>query len=82
MGAPSKEATVFLVILGCVVVVLMGYSMHRIATNGFADEKDNEEIPYEQRQYMRELRLKHVNFLGREARGRDVEMALPIREEK
>lgn len=85
MNAPSKEATVFLVLLGCIVVVLIGYAVHSLATNGFQDEEKEDEISYEQRTYMRELRLRNIHWLARAARGsrgvRDIEAAVPINQE-
>ncbi|KOC18000.1 hypothetical protein AFLA70_88g003190 [Aspergillus flavus AF70] len=78
----SYEAIVVIVLIGCIAAVLIGYSIHSLSTNGFQDDEQKVEIPYEQRKYMREYRLRNVQWLAREARGgrvdRDVEAAFPI----
>lgn len=62
--ALSKEAVILLVLVGCVVAVLIGYSIHFISTNGFHDDEEEREMSHEQKQYMRGLRLKHIEFLA------------------
>lgn len=82
----SYEAIVVIVLIGCIAAVLIGYSIHSLSTNGFQDDEQKVEIPYEQRKYMREYRLRNVQWLAREARGgrvdRDVEATFPIGEER
>ncbi|KAL2811531.1 hypothetical protein BJX63DRAFT_399153 [Aspergillus granulosus] len=46
----------------------MGYSIHYLATNGFHGEGQLQEMGQEQRQYMRELRMKQLHWMAREAR--------------
>ncbi|KAE8359544.1 hypothetical protein BDV27DRAFT_149493 [Aspergillus caelatus] len=81
----SYEAIVVIVLIGCIAAVLIGYSVHSLATNGFQDDEQKLEIPYEQKKYMREHRLRNIHWLAREARGgrgdRDVESAFSISEE-
>ncbi|RHZ68350.1 hypothetical protein CDV55_107145 [Aspergillus turcosus] len=67
MAGLSKEAIILLVIVGCVVSVLIGYSVHFISTNGFRDDETEMEMGYEQKQYMRDLRLKNMDILARQA---------------
>ncbi|KAL3488830.1 hypothetical protein BJX62DRAFT_210887 [Aspergillus germanicus] len=66
--ALTKEVIILLVIVGCVVFTLMGYSIHFLATNGFHGEGQDPEMGQEQRQYMRELRMKQLHWMAREAR--------------
>ncbi|KAL2870297.1 uncharacterized protein BJX67DRAFT_345140 [Aspergillus lucknowensis] len=66
--ALSKEIQILLVIVGCLVSVLIGYSLHYVATNGFHGEGQPKEMTHEQRQYMRELRMKHYHWMARDAR--------------
>ncbi|KKK22134.1 hypothetical protein AOCH_003012 [Aspergillus ochraceoroseus] len=69
----ADSLIIFLVITGCVCCVLMGYSIHFIATNGFVDEKDRE-MTFDQKQYMRQLRQRNLHWMFRDARvRRDVE---------
>ncbi|KAL4922472.1 hypothetical protein BDW62DRAFT_197143 [Aspergillus aurantiobrunneus] len=66
--AVTKEVTILLVIVGCVVSVLVGYSIHFLATNGFHGEGETKEISDEQRKYMREVRLKQLHWMARDVR--------------
>ncbi|KAF7171812.1 hypothetical protein CNMCM5623_004143 [Aspergillus felis] len=66
--ALSKEAVILIVIVGCVVSVLIGYSIHYIATNGFRDDQTENDMTYEQKEYMRSLRLKNMEMLAGQAR--------------
>ncbi|KAF7177299.1 hypothetical protein CNMCM7691_005189 [Aspergillus felis] len=66
--ALSKEAVILIVIVGCVVSVLIGYSIHYIATNGFRDDQTEKDMTYEQKEYMRSLRLKNMEMLAGQAR--------------
>ncbi|KAF7587876.1 hypothetical protein BBP40_006612 [Aspergillus hancockii] len=79
MNRPSNEVIVLLVIIGCIVTTLIGYAVHSMFTGGFQDDEKEKEMSYEQKQYMRELRSRHLNWLAREARsacrGRDLESA-------
>ncbi|RHZ43042.1 uncharacterized protein CDV56_100152 [Aspergillus thermomutatus] len=63
----SKEAVILIVIVGCVVSVLIGYSIHFIATNGFHDDETEKEMSYDQKEYMRDLRLKNMELLAGQA---------------
>ncbi|KAL3430307.1 hypothetical protein BDV09DRAFT_178857 [Aspergillus tetrazonus] len=65
--ALTKEVQILIVIVGCVVCVLLGYSIHYLATNGFQGENEPKEMSHEQRQYMREFRLKQMNWMARDA---------------
>jgi hypothetical protein len=79
MERPSNDVIVLLVIIGCIAAVLIGYSVHSLFTNGFHADEKVKDMSYEQKQYMRELRLTNLNWLAREARGarreRDIESA-------
>jgi hypothetical protein len=66
--ALTKEVVILLVIVGCVFLTLMGYSIHYLATNGFHGEDQEPEMGQEQRQYMRALRMKQLHWMAREAR--------------
>ncbi|KAF7179592.1 hypothetical protein CNMCM7691_008640 [Aspergillus felis] len=59
MAELSKEAVILIVIISCVVSVLIGYSIHYIATNGFRDDQTEKDMTYEQKEYMRCLRLEY-----------------------
>ncbi|KAL4770453.1 hypothetical protein BDW60DRAFT_192613 [Aspergillus nidulans var. acristatus] len=65
--ALTKEVQILIVIVGCVGCILLGYSIHYLATNGFHGENEPKEMSHEQRQYMRELRLKQMNWIVRDA---------------
>ncbi|KAL4984719.1 hypothetical protein BDW68DRAFT_166572 [Aspergillus falconensis] len=65
--ALTKEVQILIVIVGCVVCVLLGYSIHYLATNGFQGESQPREMSHEQRKYMREFRLKQINWMARDA---------------
>ncbi|KAL4908699.1 hypothetical protein BDW74DRAFT_173931 [Aspergillus multicolor] len=65
--ALTKEVQILIVIVGCIVAVLLGYSIHYLATNGFQGENVVKEMSHEQRQYMREFRLKQINWMARDA---------------
>jgi hypothetical protein len=67
MAELSKEVVILIVIVGCVVSVLIGYSVHYIATGGFHDDPTEKEMTYEQKEYMRDLRLKNMEVLARQA---------------
>ncbi|BCR95845.1 uncharacterized protein AKAW2_20785S [Aspergillus luchuensis] len=62
----AKEAIIFFVILGCVVVSVFGYSIHYLATNGFYGEERDLDFPPEQRIYMRQLRLRDLHWMARD----------------
>ncbi|GJP94940.1 guanylate kinase [Aspergillus niger] len=62
----AKEAIIFFVILGCVVVSVFGYSIHYLMTNGFYGEERNLDFPPEQRIYMRQLRLRDLHWMARD----------------
>ncbi|EAW11726.1 uncharacterized protein ACLA_094260 [Aspergillus clavatus NRRL 1] len=62
--ALSKEAVILIVLVGCIVSVLIGYSVHFISTGGFRDDETEKEMTHEQKEYMRGLRLKHLEFLA------------------
>ncbi|CAL5866733.1 uncharacterized protein PFLUO_LOCUS943 [Penicillium psychrofluorescens] len=69
---------VFLIIVGCVVFVLLGFGIwtmyHGIEDNSLPD------MPREQKDYMRQLRQRNLNTLAVQARRPD--MIIPIDEEK
>lgn len=72
--ALSKEVIILIVIVGCVVSVLIGYSIHSLATNGFNGQGEPKEMTDDQRRYMREFRLKQLSWMARDARSRpDIE---------
>ncbi|GAQ07438.1 hypothetical protein ALT_4759 [Aspergillus lentulus] len=68
MAELSKEAIILIVIVGCVVSVLIGYSIHYISTGGFRDDQTEKDMTYEQKEYMRGLRLKNMEMLAGQAR--------------
>ncbi|RDW81417.1 uncharacterized protein DSM5745_04974 [Aspergillus mulundensis] len=65
--ALTKEVQILIVIVGCVVFILLGYSIHYLATNGFQGDNVVKEMSVEQRQYMREFRLKQMHWMARDA---------------
>ncbi|KAG2026640.1 hypothetical protein GB937_001425 [Aspergillus fischeri] len=67
MAELSKEVVILIVIVGCVVCVLIGYSIHYIFTNGFQDDPTEREMTYEQKEYMRGLRLRNMEMLAGQA---------------
>ncbi|KAJ5872876.1 uncharacterized protein N7529_005229 [Penicillium soppii] len=76
MSDPDKYPLyVFLIILGCVVGTLIGFSIYMMY-HGLDDSGQMKEIPYEQRKYMRESRQRNLNALAVEARRPD--MIIPI----
>lgn len=66
--AVAKEVIILIVIVGCVVSVLIGYSIHSLATNGFHGQGEPKEMSDDQRRYMREFRLKQMSWMARDAR--------------
>ncbi|OJJ94870.1 hypothetical protein BO82DRAFT_356660 [Aspergillus uvarum CBS 121591] len=62
----DKSAIIVFVILGCVVSVLIGYSIHSVATGGFRNDEQERDFSHEQRSYMRELRLRDINWMARD----------------
>lgn len=68
MAKLSYELIIFLVILGCVVAVLIAYSLHYVFTNGFYNEEDSKEMPEDQRRYMHAIRIENRKRLAHEAR--------------
>mgnify|MGYP001111309423 CR=1 FL=1 len=60
----SNSAIIFLVILGCVVAVLIGYAIHYTMTNGFYRVEDNREISWDQRHYMKSVRDQNRKWLA------------------
>ncbi|GFG27260.1 hypothetical protein IFM61606_07284 [Aspergillus udagawae] len=68
MAELSKEAIILIVIVGCVVSVLIGYSIHYISSGGFRDDQTEKDMTYEQKEYMRRLRLKNMEILAEQAR--------------
>lgn len=56
----SYSLYVFVIIVGCVVATFIGYSLHYISTNGFADDDCEPEMSENQRQYMRDVRWRNV----------------------
>ncbi|CAG8223292.1 unnamed protein product [Penicillium salamii] len=76
MANPDKYPLyVFLIILGCIVGTLIGFSIY-IMYHGLDDSDKNKDVPYEQRKYMRESRQRNLNRLAVEARRPD--MIIPI----
>lgn len=72
--AIAKEVIILIVIVGCVVSTLIGYSIHSLATNGFHGQGEPKEMSDDQRRYMREFRLKQMSWMARDARARpDIE---------
>jgi hypothetical protein len=77
--ALTKEVIILIVIVGCIVSVLLGYSFHSLATNGFQGQGEPVEMSSDQRQYMRELRMKQLHWMAREARdARRVDIETPV----
>lgn len=68
MDKISREGFIVLIIVGCVVSVLIGYSIHSLATGGFKNDPSEREMSDDQRQYMRTLRIRNLAWLAREAR--------------
>lgn len=69
MGTSAQYSLyVFVIILGCVISVVVGYAIHSMATNGFADHNDYHDIGEDQRAYMREVRERNFAALLYESR--------------
>lgn len=78
MANPDKYPLyVFLIILGCIVGTLIGFSIY-IMYHGIDDSGDAKDVSYEQKKYMRETRQRNLNRLAIEARRPD--MIIPIEE--
>lgn len=76
MSNPDKYPLyVFLIILGCIVGTLIGFSIY-IMYHGLDDSDRARDIPFEQRKYMRESRQRNLNRLAVEARRPD--MIIPV----
>lgn len=65
----SNEGIVFLIILGCLAVVFIGYGLYSLAHG--TDDDAYPSPPPEQAAYMRELRMRNLMALKYEARRRD-----------
>lgn len=70
MDKISREGFIVLIIVGCVVSVLIGYSVHSLATGGFKNDPTEREMSDEQKLYMRQLRHRNFAWLARDARVR------------
>lgn len=66
----SKEGIVFLIILGCIAVVFIGYGLYSLV-HGTQDDTYPSPSP-EQAAYMRELRMRNLMAMKYEARRSDV----------
>ncbi|OJJ69549.1 hypothetical protein ASPBRDRAFT_281372 [Aspergillus brasiliensis CBS 101740] len=66
--AVPEAAVIVLVILGCIMLVLSGYSTHYLMTNGFYGLERDIDPTAEQRVYMRQLRLRDLHWMAREHR--------------
>ncbi|KAJ5291944.1 hypothetical protein N7478_001195 [Penicillium angulare] len=67
---------VFCIMIGCIVACLIGFSIYTMY-HGIDTEESND-IPFEQRKYMRELRQRNLNGLAVTAKRPD--MIVPIEE--
>lgn len=67
----THEAIVFLIILGCIACVFIGYGLWTLA-NGAESEAPNGPS-HEQIRYMREVRSRNLAMLQYESRRRDME---------
>ncbi|QQK41867.1 hypothetical protein Pdw03_4721 [Penicillium digitatum] len=78
LGNPDKYPLyIFLIIAGCIVGGLIGFSVYTMY-HGLDDSGNTNDVPYEQRKYMRETRQRYLNILAVESRRPD--MIIPIRE--
>lgn len=78
MSNPDKYPLyIFLIIAGCIVGGLIGFSVYTMYY-GLDDSEKFKDVSYEQRKYMREARQRNMNMLAVEARRPD--MIVPIRE--
>lgn len=75
-GSGQFSLYVFVIIVGCVAVVLIGYGIYSMY-HGLDDNKAYE-LPYEQRKYMREVRQRNLNGLAVAANRPD--MIIPVEE--
>lgn len=73
-SASKFSLYVFLIIVGCVAIVLIGFGLWTMYHG--LDGPNYKEIPYEQRKYMREVRQRNINGLAVTARRPD--MIVPI----
>ena len=64
MAKISYNLIIFLVILGCVIAAVIGFSIHYVSTNGFYRKEDHKEMSDEQRQYMRMVRMENRRRLA------------------
>lgn len=63
MAKLSYGVIIFLVILGCVVAVVIGYSVHYVSTNGFYRGQDKRELSDDQRNYTKLVRVQNREWL-------------------
>lgn len=76
LSDPSKYPLwVFLIIVGCIVGWLIGFSVWTMY-HGLDDSKKFKDVSYEQKKYMREARQRNLNGLAVEAKRPD--MIIPI----
>lgn len=75
-GSDRFSLYVFAIIVGCVAFVLIGCGIWAMY-NGI-DEEKFQDVPYEQRKYMREVRHRNLNRLAYTA-GRP-DMIIPVEE--
>jgi uncharacterized membrane protein YccC len=76
LSDPSKYPLwVFLIIVGCIVGWLIGFSVWTMY-HGLDDSNKFKDVTYEQRKYMREARQRNLNGLAVEAKRPD--MIIPI----
>ncbi|XHF98817.1 hypothetical protein AWENTII_002353 [Aspergillus wentii] len=69
--AITKELIIFLVIVGCLASVFIGYGIYALSHN--IEEEGYRKPGYEQSKYMREVRSRNLGVLQYEAKRRDVE---------
>ncbi|KAJ5082348.1 hypothetical protein N7532_011391 [Penicillium argentinense] len=75
-GSSRFSLYVFVIIVGCVAVVLIGFGIWTMYHG--LDDENNHDIPFEQRKYMREVRQRNINGLAVAARRPD--MIIPVEE--
>lgn len=75
-SASRYSLYVFCIIIGCVVLALIGFSIWSMYHG--LDDDAGQDIPFEQRKYMREVRQRNLNALAYQARRPD--MIIPVGE--
>ena len=72
--AGNYSLYVFAIIVGCIAITLIGFGVYSMYSG--VDEENYQDVPFEQRKYMREVRQRNLNGLAATARRPD--MIIPV----